>query len=206
MNCLSVDFDIIMRPTIELYNDLVDDYWTVQSIEDKFPIISAACPPDMEIYKYLTEFLITQIKVLNVNKIFFITHHKQAAKLLEGYEEIHLCNIDHHHDVGYENVKPLTKILKPDDGNWVKYLKDKKIVTYYSWIHNSNSDFPDNRLTQYIDKEYELSHVFLSEAVPSIDILILCHSPEWIPKKWDNLWQIWLSIFNTWYDTEFDIL
>jgi len=207
VNCLTIDFDIIMAPSIGLYNDCIGDDWSIQGIEKEYPAVPMVLPPDYYLYQYLTSFLIQQFKKMDASKIFFIKSHETAAKLLEGHTGVNLCNIDHHHDVGYENVRARTKIFKPDSGNWIKYLKDKKIIDTYLWVHNSNSTFPIKELTtNYIDADRELKQMDLDNIPEQIDLLIICNSPEWIPSLYQPLWDIWLTIAESWYGAEFEVI
>lgn len=203
MNCLSIDFDIIMKPAIELYNDLTSATWRVRDLEKEYPILSVVLPPDYSIYQYVTRFVLTMFKKLPQEKVFFIEHHRTAAKLLEGYKDISLCNIDHHHDVGYD-IKPQRWLAQANDGDWVKYLMDRKSVIYYTWVCNDNSYLPSDDLRPiYVNKFFQLKQVDLDQFTNNIDMLILCHSPEWIPIQYDKLWQIWIDLAETWYGTEF---
>jgi len=204
VNCLTIDFDIIMRPSIELYNDLIDNDFGIQDLEHDFPVLTKVLPPDLYIYNYLTRFLIREFKKLPAEKVFFVESHEKVAKLLEGQSDVMVCNIDHHHDVAYE-MEAKTPVFVPGAGNWLKYLKDKGIVTYYTWVHNPNSSQPDDDLAPYIDSQYELQQMDL-ETVPEIDMLIICNSPEWIPSDYQELWNIWVSIAEEWYGTEFSTL
>lgn len=195
-----------MRPSIEFYNDLVSEEWTVSGIEREYPIITTVLPPDFNIYDRIVRLIMRQFKQLEQSKVFFIKDHNKAVDLLRGYTDVSLCNIDHHHDVGYEDTTPLTNIIRPDVGNWVKYLKDKKIVTNYTWIHNPNSTFPESKLDKYINNHYELQQIQTNQFDKQIDLLIICNSPEWIPSMYQPLFNILLNIAEEWYQTEFEIL
>lgn len=50
VNCLTIDFDIIMKPSINFYNDLVNEEWSVSGIEKEYPMVAAVLPPDFGIY------------------------------------------------------------------------------------------------------------------------------------------------------------
>lgn len=102
MNCLTIDFDIIMAPSIGLYNDLISDDWTLGKIEKEYPNLSLVLPPDYYLYEYITKYLIHVFKNTSPEKIFFIQSHETAAKILEELTNIQLVNIDHHHDIGYD--------------------------------------------------------------------------------------------------------
>lgn len=195
-----------MKPSINFYNDLVNEEWSVSGIEKEYPMVAAVLPPDFGIYQYITKFMVQLFQHLDKNKIFFVRDHNKVVDLLKGNTNVSLCNIDHHHDVGYEDVTPLTIIRFPDVGDWVKYLKDEKIVSSYTWIHNPNSEFPDEGLNIYLNKDYELQQVNLDLFTDQVDMLIICNSPEWIPALYQPLFDTWVSMAEAWYKTEFEVL
>ena len=89
-----------MRPSIEFYNDLVSDEWTVSGIEREYPMVTTVLPPDFNIYNRIVRLIMRQFKQLEQSKVFFIKDHNKVIDLLQGYADVSLCNIDHHHDVG----------------------------------------------------------------------------------------------------------
>lgn len=206
MNCLTIDFDIIMKPAITLYNDLVGDNWTMNGIEKECPNLPLVLPPDYYIYEYLTRFIVKLFKTVPADKVFFIKSHEMAAKLLEGNTDVKLTNIDHHHDVGYEGIHSKTKLRFPHTGDWVKYCKDNGIVSSYLWIGNPNSIYPKDELEHYIDQSVELSQIDLLTFSEEVDMLIICNSPEWIPSMYQPLWDVWVGIAEEWYGVEFQLL
>lgn len=205
MNVLTIDFDIIMRPSIQLYNNLIDDEIMIADLERDFPILTKALPPDLYIYHYLTEFLVRQFKKMDASKVFFVNDHDAVIKLVDNTTDVSLCNIDHHHDIAYQ-LDADQRIFVPHVGNWVKYLRDKGVVTHYIWVHNPNSDPPTDDLREkYLDSDYELQQMDLDN-VPDIDMLIICNSPEWIPSDYQEMWEIWVSIAEAWYGQEFEVI
>lgn len=95
---LTIDFDIIMWPSIELYNHFVngddDNMW---DIETDFPLLQYA-NADLELYYKLTNFLL-KYKEKNI-KFIFINSHDEILKYINSPST--MVNIDHHHDLGYE--------------------------------------------------------------------------------------------------------
>ena len=208
MRVLSIDFDIIMAPCIQLYNSMADDdNRGIRDAEEYFPQLKFILMPDFNTYIKLTTFLIRQLKNCPKEKVFFIEDHNKLAKLLEGEKDVDLCNIDHHHDICYGDFKISSRILIPNVGNWVKYLKDKGIVTHYTWVYNNTSNFPDDDIEDYyLDEWYEFQQIDLSQIIGQIDKLVICHSPQWVPSNYDALWDIWIKIAEEWYGTEFDVI
>ncbi len=139
MTVTTIDFDIIMAPAIESYNDLISEEQGMTQLCKQYPYFNYA-EADLYIYEYLTRFLIAISKKIDANKIYFISNHELAYEILINLKEpFELINIDHHHDINYfdEWDKP---IIMPDDGNWVKALFDRNKITKYTWIGNPNSN------------------------------------------------------------------
>ena len=71
MNIVTIDFDIIMGPSIGVYNNAVNEDFKVDSIIEDYPFLSNV-PADLNIYEYLTRYIVDVIKVLPQDKIQFI--------------------------------------------------------------------------------------------------------------------------------------
>ena len=76
--------------------------------------------------------------------------------MVKDIDRFQLFNIDHHHDIGYNKTTVATKIIRPECGNWVKYLGDKDKLSEYIWICNDNSDIPSS----------DLRKIYLTESSP----------------------------------------
>lgn len=204
-NILTIDFDIIMKPSIQLYNDLIGDSKSINKVLRQYPSLEYCLSSDLNIYEYLTRFIILNIKKMNKNSVHFIREHNTAIPIIEKYDECVLYNIDHHHDLGY-NITASTKIFKPDCGNWVKYLMDKQKVKKYIWIHNDNSNMPSSTLFEmkYINTKIELSNFSpLEYLTENMDELIICNSPQWIPNSLQPLFMTWMTICEEYYQTNY---
>ena len=131
-NIVTIDFDIIMAPSIEIYNKEIQGGLTYEDYAFKNiinPIV------DFNIYKKLTNYIL-ECKKNNI-KIFFISSHEEIYKYIKNLKEINLINIDHHHDFGYKNnFNYLNRITC---GNWVRYCFNKNIIKTYLWINDDNS-------------------------------------------------------------------
>ena len=187
---LSIDFDLIMKPSIEAYNNMVNGVDPNESIAARgkeFPFLQCL-PADLEIYKTLTEY----ISKIAKDKKVFIKDHREAFQLIKDFakdEKVNLINIDHHHDIMYQisDIEP----AEPTDANWVRHLYDNGIIEKYSWVRNNNSrmpfdwvqkDFPD---VDYLYFEREM----LNEIKP--DYVIICLSPAWVPPLYYPLFDLW---------------
>ena len=96
MNIVSIDFDIIMAPSIELYRSFdfngYDNYY--QNIFNA----------DLTMYTKLTEQLLRWFPQVGQNNIYFIESHEQIINFIPKDKKCSLINIDHHHDLGYASL------------------------------------------------------------------------------------------------------
>lgn len=203
---LTIDFDIIMAPSIQLYNDIIGDQKGINKVIKNYPLLEYTLTGDFFIYETLTRELMKLFKRVSAEKVKFISEHQTLIKLTEEFDRFDLINIDHHHDIGYNSTRPTTKIVRPECGNWVKYLSDKNKINQYIWIHNENSNFPENGLSKpYLYDSVEIKN-FNFDAIEQIDKLIICNSPQWIPPNIQGLFMAWVSIAEEFYGKSFSIL
>lgn len=201
MNVLTIDFDIIMAPSINLYNNMVpkEDWDDLE----RNPQINLSFA-DYQIYQKLTILLSQLITSLNFSQIHFIQDHEQVNQVI-GTEPIEtLVNIDHHHDVSYAD-----EIEKLNCGNWVYYLKQNNSLQNYIWIHNTNSTFipNDKSFAAIIDESYNFDDYNLDNLTKqNFDKLIICLSPPWVPPRQRALFYLWMDLFNNYYHTHFDFV
>lgn len=188
---LTIDFDIIMSPSINLYNDLINDRRTIDAIVKEYPALEYCLKADLYIYEFLTRIIGKVFNKINKNDVYFISEHHNIVKLIQE-KEIILYNIDHHHDLGYSEVSNLKS--KPNCGNWVKFLWNQGKIKEYYWFHNSNSELPYRQKDkEIVTKESELSEIN-SEMFADFDKIILCNSPQWIPVEYQSLFQLWIGM------------
>lgn len=155
---------------------------------------------DLNHYKKLTNWLIKIIKKIPSNNIIIIEDHGQIVKYLKSMSEINIYNIDHHHDLGYDDNKE----KKLNCGNWGLILKDLNLLNNFYWIKNENSlDIPpENKKFDF--QSFNLSDYDL-DLLPIPDKLVLCLSEPWMPPIFRPLFFTWLDILNNYYNTKFEI-
>lgn len=190
-NIVSIDFDIIMAPDIDKYNNIAGNInW--QAMEQ------LGIKADFTHYKRLTKWLLSTMKLLESKDIVLIEDHGQILNYISKDEDINLWNIDHHHDCGYRNSadKPL------NCGNWVCKIPNLK---NYTWINNptSKSDDPKSE-TILINSSFKLIHYNLFN-LPKPDKLILCLSEPWVPCGHRELFMVWKEILENYYKKTFEI-
>lgn len=199
-NIITIDFDIIMAPCINLYNDLIPNKsWDFFNQFEQMKTLTA----DLNHYQKLTEWLIKILPYLNKEQIIVIEDHGQIIKYLEDNNKVNIYNIDHHHDCGYQKDEEMPD-NKLNCGNWGLFLKKKNILNNFIWINNINSDIPPKEKKLVNFSSFQLSEYNLN-TIPVPDKLILCLSEPWTPPMFRPLFYTWLDILNNYYNTKFEI-
>lgn len=199
-NIVTIDFDIIMAPSISLYNTMVPG----MSWEKLYQIPQLQlAQADYSHYQKLTNFILNCVQNLNKNQIFFIQSHDSIIKILNKEETYSIVNIDHHHDLGYAKEAQDQSVTC---ANWAKWLKEKGICERFFWIKNENSEDPiSEEGKKLLDSCADFQTYNLSNLTPP-DKLIICLSPQWIPPTVRPLFFLWMDILNIKYNTHFDFI
>ena len=193
---LSIDFDIIMAPSIELYNDKVPGLSQEKLIE-VFPILEY-CQADMSHYQKLLSYLLEIVPKMSPDNIHIAFSHQTILKYIPKDEENHIVNIDHHHDLGYE--EDLIEKKMDTCANWAKSLFLRNQIESYTWMNNSNSSkLPENieNRTKFKEKIHIRDFRDFDMSYPVPDILFICLSPEWVPLNYRPLFYSMLDVINT---------
>lgn len=115
-------------------------------------------------------------------------------------EKVHIINIDHHHDYGYRDDKAEEKVTC---ANWVKKAVEANKIYDYLWVNNETSEFPPEergiKLNTQILKEFDLYDL-------QVDKLIICLSPEWIPFHIRPLFDLWIELYQQYYNVTTQII
>ena len=197
---LTIDFDIIMAPTIEFYNHFpLGNRWEI--LRGPFPDIFYG---DYVHYEKLTFWLMEIFKKLPRERLHFIISHDKLINYLDMNEQYNIINIDHHHDIQYPN--PLGEKEPLNCGNWVQYLYNNNCLNSYQWIKNVNSCPPVPEIEDKIEFQYDtqnLNNFQLDNFNP--DMLIICLSPEWIPPNIQPLFQNWINMASYRYNEKLEI-
>lgn len=209
MNIVTVDFDIVMHRSLNIYNDLVDDDTTIQVILNDNKDAHFVPNSDLYLYNYLTNFVLKCAKKLTSDKIIFIDSHEEVLQFFETggvkpEESFNVFNVDFHHDIAYSE-EDMTGILQEADcGNWVKYLFNHYTnFNQYVWINTEESGDADNpSFGTYINKKvitYDIKKYNLDALVKSVDVLYLCRSDPWVPAEEQQLYESWKDIIDYYY-------
>lgn len=186
MKVVTIDFDIIMEPSLIFYNQLVPAIPWKELYKNAISNLFSA---DLIHYERLTKWIVDIFNLLPAENVKFIYSHNMAYELLKDYNNIELINIDHHHDYGYDKGDN----SKVTCANWVKFLDQEKHLVSYLWVNNESSDTYQNASI----KSECLKKITLSNLKP--DILIICLSPEWVPPRIQPLFDIWVFLYEQIY-------
>ena len=194
MNIITIDFDIIMAPSINYYNDFIDEEYEITNSLSGIPSLIG----DLNIYNKLTQYLIKCFQNLNQDQILFIDDHGQILSVINN--PINLINIDHHHDTGYDNSPFLIQEKFIDCSNWARWLFEQKLLNNYTWINNDNSD-TETLNPKYVNqifhiKDYNLNNLLLP------DKLIICLSKPWVPPRYRLLFYQWQELYKSFYKVQ----
>ena len=197
MKVITIDMDIIMAPVIESYNDKVGLEYTITDLLNDFPYMKTM-NGDLFLFEYITQFFLKALKTLPKEKIHFISSHEEICSLIKN-EKVELINVDHHHDICYDEKDWSNKILKPGVGNWVKYLYDNEQLLSYYWVGDKNSLFPDEECPTELFNEYQnfsdIKNTNLNKFLDGADMLVFCESTEWVPMHYQPLFHILETIY-----------
>tara|TARA_R100001244_G_scaffold119820_1_gene89385 strand:+ start:696 stop:1214 length:519 start_codon:yes stop_codon:yes gene_type:complete len=130
------------------------------------------------------------IKKNKFKKPLFCQTHREISKIIEKQTEpIYVINVDHHHDLQYQNSSITRKGLT--SGNWLGYYLLEGKIAGATWICNHNSH------TQSWDgitgaKTLEDDMILIDPDLAAIekfkyDFLFVCLSPHYInnnPSAW----------------------
>ena len=192
MNIVSIDFDIIMAPSINFYNSLHDNK------EKIYPELIAGCKADLSIYNKISSWLYYMAKQLPVENIIFIESHERIIKHIPEDGNTFLFNIDHHHDLGYDDKnKDIEDENEVNCGNWGRYLLNKNLLQAFIWIGNKEINKSGTNITAYnYINSFNLNNLYA-------DKIIICLSPEWVPEHYHPLFFNWINTLRIMKNTNF---
>lgn len=210
MNVLSIDFDIVMAPDINLYNGLVggEQNHTVDNLISQHNFLQYV-GMDYEHFNKIFLFLSDIIKYIQPEDIRISYNHEDIKYLLNDCTNVCIYNIDHHHDLNYKEEEDFIECPTCSCANWGKYFLEKGIIEKYIWLKNSNSitkkDLYKFPWSNKIESRNLMEIDSLSSYLPKIDKMFICLSPEWVPKKYHSLFYLMVDYLNKELNTHFTI-
>lgn len=186
---LTIDFDIFLRESINLYNDADE---SATEYLGKFPFLPIL-PFDFELYKNITKFLLSFQK----KQIVFMDSHDEFVNLTRNEGPFELINIDFHHDLGYgERIRWNIPIKILDEGNWVKKLWDLARINKYIWINDYKSDPLPYKAKKFLTEQHFIDEYNL-DTLLDCDMIYLSFSQDYVPDTYFPLFEIWRDLFGT---------
>lgn len=194
-NILTIDFDIIMEPAIQLYNNCAPSHgWEELTNTNSYGNILIG---NYQTYQALTNFILNLTRTLKKEQIYFIYDHHDIIRFLDKNEQYIVTNIDHHHDRGYPSKEHPEALNELNCGNWVNFVPN---LQHYLWIKNPNSI---ERSPEENDNAINFFDYHLDNLMPP-DQLFICFSIPWVPPCNQPLFYTWMDMLNRIYDTHFD--
>ena len=200
MNVLSIDFDIIMAPDINLYNSKVGHHGeTIDKLIEVFPLLGDI-RADFRHYQILLNYILEATKHIHVEDIRISQTHEDIKNVLAYCQDATVYNIDHHHDLGYGNNPP-----KDENGetpctcaNWGEIFLEKGNISHLVWLKNTNSEYElEGNLDRFGDKlEIKDLYTVSLKDLPQMDKIFICLSPEWVPSTYHPLFYTILDLIN----------
>jgi len=191
---LSIDFDIIMAPSIELYNDYAfaetdpAELWADLEAEYQFEFYDKLQFDETILYG-ITDLL----KHFKDKPIYFITDHDEVVDILKkspnyNIDIYNIYNVDFHHDFWYDKLA-FNEILQQDEyncGTWLGYLYLTKKLSSVTWVKALHSDAMSFRPYGNDNCKINLESIRNIEKLKDIDFdeVYFCLSPQWIPPRY----------------------
>lgn len=206
MKILSIDFDWVMEPFIQAYNQFSrtsssgpDETW--EYITTEIPALQHSMPFEMDYGKYADLYFFLRAICSNNPKsyIYIGQSHSEIVPIIKEVHQrlggtLDIINIDHHHDRGYKTTDEQEFRDRPYDcTNWLYYLTKYYQVDKCVWVRNKNSemnlfhDLPANH--EYITLT-ELKDLDINE---HYDLIFICASWDWVPLKYRPLFHIFVE-------------
>jgi len=182
MNICTIDFDWIMWPVINAYNDMVPAKMDapIQKLRDEVRkmIPGVDLRPDWPSFQK-----IKSICEIYQNRLYKIEDHGEIVDLCKEPCDF-LINIDHHHD--YYKGDGLTY----DCSNWVRVLERRKLFKQYIWVPSKSSVTDLDKKSTFFTASPEPMETLRKY---KIDKVILCESPQWLSTECSELWEMFTS-------------
>ena len=196
MKVLSIDFDIVMAPDINLYNNFVPRIVpSIDEIVEHHPYLGGL-RADLDHYQKIANLLLKVGADIKYTNVCASLSHEHIGKFLMNDNDLEIVNIDHHHDLGYIEDDTFEKC---NCANWAYYLFKQGKLKRYIWLNNVNSDImPPHRHEDCFSSQHfcdiEVSDYIQQFGKP--DKIFLCLSSPWVPSQYFPLFYLLLDILN----------
>lgn len=198
MNILSIDFDIIMAPDINLYNNLVspseDGMRNITKLAEDHPLLQG-CRADLGHYQRIVEILMNVIYGMGVEDIRISYSHEDIKNVLNDLSNVTVYNIDHHHDLGYPNFNNVEE-SGCTCANWGDFYLKNGTIGKLVWLKNNNSEMHEDYQNDSRVKFINFGDFDFKKNSVHFDKLFMCLSPEWVPEMYHPLFYTLLDMIN----------
>ena len=195
MKVLSIDFDIIMAPDINLYNPLTPRIAVIDDLINQHPCLTGL-RADFTHYQKLANLILTVGANMNYHDVCVSFSHEHIGKFLINDTDLEIINIDHHHDLGYDENDNFEKCTC---ANWAYYLFKKGQLKKYTWLNNPNSGAIPPTQNEECFSSFPFCELEEKEYIKQFgqpDKIFLCLSPEWVPEQYHPLFFLMLDLLN----------
>ena len=148
-------------------------------------------------------------KIKTTEKIVFSKHHHMIIKEMFNKDTILLHNIDHHHDICYEDWQVSDiKRGRVTHGCWVSNLLYLRKLNKYYWYKNGDSNVlsVDNfvgDLMMDVDLLYYVEEDLTeAESVDSYDLVFVCSSPEYTNIQYSMVYDMYKDVCKSHYESK----
>lgn len=199
MNVLSIDFDIIMAPDINLYNGLVgpseNGEREISKLINDYPMLGG-CRADLGHYQRIVNLLMSIIEHLKVEDIRISYNHEDIKNVLNTISDVTVYTIDHHHDLGYPNPDQKQEDIPCTCANWGDFYFKNGTISKFVWLKNSNSDIHPDYINDDRTEFFDFGEFDFDKNPIHFDKLFICLSPEWVPEMYHPLFYTILDMIN----------
>ena len=148
-------------------------------------------------------------KIGKAKKIVFAKHYHQIVPEIVNENNIILHNIDHHHDIQYEDWQ-IDDIQngKVTHGCWIGNLIEYQKIKEYYWYNNLDSDLSFSNFVSLFLVNNNLpfsieSELTKAKKVKVYDLIFVCHSPDYVTSHvWGVLYQTYFDCCKTLYNSK----
>ena len=149
-------------------------------------------------------------KINTTERIVFAKHHHAIINELCNKDNILLHNIDHHHDICYQDWQESgIQTGRTTHGCWVGNLIYERKLNEYHWYKNGDSevldpDHPpqifftnlmiDTNLPYHIRED-----LTQAESTDTYDLIFVCSSPEYIKNQYSSVYVVYKHMCETYY-------
>ena len=126
-------------------------------------------------------------KDISYSNICVAFSHEHIGQFLKNDKDLEIINIDHHHDLGYDEDDPYEKCTC---ANWAYYLFKQGKLDKYIWLNNNNSDIippPRHEANFFSEFFCDINETSYINRFGRPDKIFICLSPEWVPSQYHPL-------------------